>query len=348
MAWDQEQRNNAAIIAAVGRQLGASDRDIQIAIAAAIVESDLRNINYGDRDSIGLFQQRNAWGSRSARLDPAEAAKMFFTGGAGGQRGLLDFGNRDNMGFGEAAQAVQVSAFPGRYAEHQSEAQQLYGSIDSSKSTGTLGSIPGLSDLLASAGDQPAMPSSVTEVNGIGEITADEAGIGAAKFDQQGSGSPVDALSFGMQPLEDPMAKLHLPTLDSYGINFDPSGAGNGWRAAVVAAARKMLGTPYVWGGTSHTGVDCSGLVSLIYNNHGFELPRLSADQARSGQRIALDHLKPGDLVGWDNSSRNVGADHIAIYIGNGMIIEAPRPGGVVQISHIYDTGDAWGVRLHR
>jgi cell wall-associated NlpC family hydrolase len=51
--------------------------------------------------------------------------------------------------------------------------------------------------------------------------------------------------------------------------------------------------------------------------------------------------------VAWDNSSRNNGADHIAIYIGDGLILEAPRPGRSVQISHIYDSGNAWGVRLN-
>ncbi len=109
-----------------------------------------------------------------------------------------------------------------------------------------------------------------------------------------------------------------------------------------------MLGTPYVWGGTSYSGVDCSGLISLLYNKKGFSLPRLSADQARAGKRVDLGALRPGDFVAWDNSSRNVGADHIAIYVGDGMIIEAPRPGGVVQLSSIYDTGNAWGVAINR
>ncbi|SEB89425.1 NlpC/P60 family protein [Nocardioides exalbidus] len=102
----------------------------------------------------------------------------------------------------------------------------------------------------------------------------------------------------------------------------------------VVAKAKEMIGLPYVWGGTDpEKGVDCSGLVQSVYRSFGIELPRLSADQARSGTPVAsMADAKPGDLIAWDNSSRNVGADHIAIYIGNGQMIEAPRPGGHVQV----------------
>lgn len=102
----------------------------------------------------------------------------------------------------------------------------------------------------------------------------------------------------------------------------------------VVAKAREMVGLPYVWGGTDpQSGVDCSGLVQSVYSSFGIELPRLSADQARAGTPVAsMADAKPGDLIAWDNSSRNVGADHIAIYIGNGQMIEAPRPGGKVQV----------------
>jgi hypothetical protein len=102
----------------------------------------------------------------------------------------------------------------------------------------------------------------------------------------------------------------------------------------VVARAREMEGLPYVWGGTDpERGVDCSGLVQATYATFGIDLPRVSADQARAGTAVpSLAEARPGDLIAWDNSGRNVGADHIAIYIGNGQMIEAPRPGGHVQV----------------
>ncbi|WP_220793405.1 transglycosylase SLT domain-containing protein [Nocardioides stalactiti] len=101
----------------------------------------------------------------------------------------------------------------------------------------------------------------------------------------------------------------------------------------VVAEAKKYLGVPYVWGGTTERGLDCSGLVQLVYKTLGYDLPRVSADQARSGTEVAsLADAQPGDLIAWDNSSRNNGADHIAIYIGDGKMIEAPRTGLDVRI----------------
>lgn len=102
----------------------------------------------------------------------------------------------------------------------------------------------------------------------------------------------------------------------------------------VVNEAKKYLGLPYVWGGTSkEKGVDCSGLVQSVYKSLGYDLPRVSADQARQGTAVAsLAEAQPGDLIAWDNSSRNNGADHIAIYIGDGKMIEAPRTGLNVRI----------------
>ena len=111
---------------------------------------------------------------------------------------------------------------------------------------------------------------------------------------------------------------------------------------AVVDEAKKYLGLPYVWGGTSITkGVDCSGLVQSVYKSLGYDLPRLSADQARSGRPIAsMADAQPGDLIAWNNSSRNNGADHIAIYVGNGKMIEAPRTGLDVRLVDVPSTPD--------
>lgn len=111
---------------------------------------------------------------------------------------------------------------------------------------------------------------------------------------------------------------------------------------AVVDEAEKYLGLPYVWGGTSITsGVDCSGLVQSVYKSLGYDLPRLSADQARSGRPIAsMADAQPGDLLAWNNSSRNNGADHIAIYVGHGKMIEAPHTGAQVRLVDVPSTPD--------
>lgn len=128
--WDHEQLTNASIIVSEGQRLGASPRDIQIALMTAMTESSLHNLSGGDLDSVGLFQQRDAWGTFAERHDPAAAAKMFFTGGHEGQRGLFDITDREHLTPGEAAQAVQVSAYPDAYAKYQGDAAQLVQQLD--------------------------------------------------------------------------------------------------------------------------------------------------------------------------------------------------------------------------
>lgn len=124
-------------------------------------------------------------------------------------------------------------------------------------------------------------------------------------------------------------------------------GAGASTSAKIVAAAEKYLNVPYLWGGTGASGVDCSGLVYLAYKAAGINLPRVSYQQANSGQRVNIKSLRPGDLIAVDNSSRNPGADHIAIYIGGGRMIEAPYPGSKVRIVPVsYMGAGAYGVRM--
>ena len=74
----------------------------------------------------------------------------------------------------------------------------------------------------------------------------------------------------------------------------------------------------------------------------------MSYQQANYGSRVGLNKLRPGDLVAWDNSSRNNGADHIAMYIGNGRILEAAKPGTSVRIRKLGHNEGAWGVRIER
>lgn len=125
------------------------------------------------------------------------------------------------------------------------------------------------------------------------------------------------------------------------------AGQASGVAEKLIARAKQFVGTPYKWGGNGPLGFDCSGFTQFLYREIGINLPRVSYQQANVGKRISLDQLRPGDLVFWDNSSRNNGADHVAIYIGNGMVIHAPKPGDRVKISKLWDTGRAWGVAMN-
>lgn len=126
-----EQRGNAATIVAVGRSLGVPEHGIVVALAAAMQESSLRNLPHGDRDSVGLFQQRpsQGWGSAASLQDPATAAKRFFAGNPGKTRGLLDIAGWSSMNVTTAAQAVQVSAYPKAYAQWESTAKSLLAAL---------------------------------------------------------------------------------------------------------------------------------------------------------------------------------------------------------------------------
>jgi cell wall-associated NlpC family hydrolase len=125
-----------------------------------------------------------------------------------------------------------------------------------------------------------------------------------------------------------------------------PSTVAKGVRKSIVDEASKYLGVNYVWGGTSRTGVDCSGLVQSVFASMGVELPRVSFQQARAGAQIGRKQAQPGDLVAWDNSPRNNGADHIAIYLGDGKILEAPRTGLKVRIRSLDADEDVWFVDM--
>ena len=107
---------------------------------------------------------------------------------------------------------------------------------------------------------------------------------------------------------------------------------------AVVAEARKYLGVPYVWGGTDPaTGLDCSGLIQHVYANLGYEVPRVSGDQARAGRPVAgLDQAQPGDILAFGSP-----VHHVGIYLGDHQMIEAPRPGLDVRVGPVYETPTA-------
>lgn len=99
-------------------------------------------------------------------------------------------------------------------------------------------------------------------------------------------------------------------------------------REQVIALGRSLIGTPYLWGGTTPNGFDCSGFVSYIYGKHGFSLPRTSNEQF--SRLNAVDTPAPGDLVFFRSKSGRI--SHVGMYIGNGNMLHSPQSGEKVRI----------------
>ena len=110
--------------------------------------------------------------------------------------------------------------------------------------------------------------------------------------------------------------------------------AGSATDGKVLDAVQKYLGLPYIWGGNDPAqGLDCSSFVQNVYKDLGYTLPRVTWDQMNSGTQVAsLAQAQPGDLL----FSHDGG--HVAIYLGNGKVVDAPQPGQTIQIRDAWET----------
>jgi hypothetical protein len=119
--------------------------------------------------------------------------------------------------------------------------------------------------------------------------------------------------------------------------------------AALMRVARTFLGTPYLWGGMSQAGIDCSGLTYRVFRAVGIVLPRDAADQSRRGVPVKRSYLRRGDLVFFGPGGRS-SIHHVGIYAGRGMVLHAPHTGARVTLTPLRVWSDYWGARriLHR
>ncbi|MFE2011119.1 C40 family peptidase [Streptomyces sp. NPDC059491] len=286
-----EQIPHARTIVATGIDLGVPERGQVVALATAIQESRLSNLAYGDRDSLGLFQQRpsQGWGTPAQIRDPAYASRKFY-------EGLLKVSGWQQMTVTQAAQAVQRSGFPDAYAQWEPLARALQQAL-----------VTALHPPDGSSGEAPAQqPADSCEPQTGGAAT----GPIPEGTVPKGYTIPADA---------DPRAKTALD-----------------W-------AMHQLGTPYQWGGSCTDAhgrdplkrCDCSSLTQQAYKEAGVTLTRTTYTQINEGRPVSLSQLRPGDLV-FSRGTPGV-PEHVGLYAGHGLVIEAPRTGRNVRFSTLAD-----------
>lgn len=282
--YGKDKMENAAAIMETGKKKGIPARGQLIAIMTAMQETGLENMDSGDRDSLGLFQQRpsQGWGTEKQLTDPTYAAAAFYLGvdsDDGHIPGLSDIKGWQDMQPTVAAQRVQRSAFPEAYAKHEKTARAIISAL-----SGT-------------------------------DVSVDESEAGAANCDEDGKG---DASS-------------------------GPGDAGK-----LLDVAKSTLGSSYVMGAGGWDGPngsqDCSGLTTYAYQKAaGIHLPRTARGQwaALKSNEVKASEAKPGDLIfeSWGRLGPDT-VSHVAIYMGNGKMIEASRSAGKTRISPARLSGD--------
>jgi cell wall-associated NlpC family hydrolase len=147
----------------------------------------------------------------------------------------------------------------------------------------------------------------------------------AQRLAAQQQQAPAQALTSAVDPIAaaNPSSGSGSGSGGSIGVAPPPT------HSSVVSIAMRYLGTPYVWGGASPGGFDCSGLVMYVFAQVGVSLPHNAAAQYGYGAPVAQSDLQPGDLVFFN------GLGHVGIYVGGGSFIHAPHTGTVVQISSL-------------
>ncbi|MER6500164.1 C40 family peptidase [Streptomyces sp. NPDC001455] len=287
-----EQVPNAQTIVAAGISLDVPKKGQIIALATAMQESRLRNLGYGDRDSLGLFQQRpsQGWGTAQQIRDPVYASERFY-------KALLKVSGWQQMTVTQAAQAVQRSGLPDAYAQWEPLSTALQEAIAKTFPRAGSDKEPGEESTTATTGCAPGKDGS-----GFGRI-------------------PEGSVPKGYKIPKETAPKVRK----------------------AIEWAMHQLGTLYQWGGSCTNAhgpdpmgrCDCSSLMQQAYAQVGIKLTRTTYTQVHEGMAVSPRQLQPGDLI----FSRGTAArpEHVGMYMGEGLVIEAPRTSKPVRITPIKD-----------
>mgnify|MGYP002410261953 CR=1 FL=1 len=130
-----------------------------------------------------------------------------------------------------------------------------------------------------------------------------------------------------------------LPAVDSAFVNRTDAEINSLSGSKIMSYAKQFLGTPYVYGGSSPSGFDCSGFTQYVYKHFGYGINRTASTQLQNGVSVSKSNLQPGDLVFFRSDGSSYAATHVGLYIGNNQFIHFPSPGKTVTISNL---NSAW------
>ncbi|MEU9397076.1 C40 family peptidase [Streptomyces sp. NPDC048324] len=292
-----EQIPNAKTIQATGVAMNIPARGQIVALATALQESGLRNLTYGDRDSLGLFQQRpsQGWGTANEILDPVHASTMFY-------EALEKVSGWQSLSVTQAAQAVQKSGFPEAYAKWEPLATALQKAIEPllSKASGTSPS-PSPSDSDSTSSPPPSTTGGCTSGGDGTDFGTIPPGALPAGYKIPADAPPKvqTAIRWALGQLDTPYQWGGSCT-DSHGP--DPMGR-----------------------------CDCSSLMQQSYKAAGVTLTRTTYTQVKEGKPVSVDALQPGDLVFTEGTAKV--PEHVGMVVGQGLIVHAPHTGDVVRLA---------------
>ncbi|SHN22766.1 C40 family peptidase [Actinacidiphila paucisporea] len=296
-----EQVPNAKTIVATGMAMGIPARGQIVALATSLQESGLRNPTYGDRDSLGLFQQRpsEGWGTAIEILDPVHASTKFY-------EALEQVSGWQSLSVAQAAQAVQKSALPDAYAKWDPLATALRKALE---------------PLLAPTGSATPTPTP------SGSVTASPVHSGVG-----GSCAPgTDGTDFGVIPPGSVPAGYTIPADAPAAVQTAIR-----WALGQLGTDYQWGGSCTDSHGQDPMGkCDCSSLMQQSYRAAGVTLSRTTYTQVKEGTAVSVDALAPGDLVFTGGTATD--PEHVGMVIGSGLIVNAPHTGAVVDINTLAD-----------